>query len=60
MIYFNLCTFFLDINECLSGTAACTQLCYNTDGSYKCSCNNGFILASDERACNGELLIDFM
>ena len=25
----------------------------------KCSCNNGFILAADQCACNGEFLIDF-
>ncbi len=45
---------FLDINECLEGTHDCEQNCINTDGSYTCSCNPGFVINADRRGCNGE------
>jgi hypothetical protein len=35
---------FLDINECMRWTFNCTdssQICVNTDGSYKCECEEG-------------------
>ena len=44
----------LDINECNLGTSGCTQLCNNTNGSYTCYCNSGYILHVDSRTCNGE------
>lgn len=33
-----------DVNECTDGTAKCGEnsFCQNTDGSYTCSCNQGF------------------
>ena len=33
----------------------CQQKCENSEGSYRCSCNQGFILNSDNRSCDGEL-----
>ena len=36
-----------DINECTSGTHLCEQTCTNTIGSYACSCNNNYYLASN-------------
>ena len=44
----------IDIDECTEGLANCEQDCINTIGSYMCSCNQGYRLASDGRACNGE------
>ena len=37
---------FLDLDECVQGSHDCLQnlaSCSNTDGSYKCSCNDGYI-----------------
>lgn len=48
----------LDINECLSPTSNdCDGLitsCNNTDGSYTCLCNPGYI-QSENDTCEGEL-----
>ncbi len=29
----------------------CASTCVNLPGSYKCSCNNGFVLGLDEKTC---------
>ena len=34
----------------------CQQICQNTVGSYTCDCNDGFMLGTDERSCNGKTL----
>ena len=44
----------VDINECAEGTHQCDQNCHNNVGSYACSCNTGYRLNSDDRACDGE------
>ena len=31
----------------------CNQNCFNTIGSFTCSCNNGYVLDEDGRSCNG-------
>ena len=52
-----LATFFLfiiDIDECAESRDNCAQICTDTDGSYTCSCEAGYDLASDGRGCNGE------
>ena len=36
----------LDINECQQD-AECSQICTNTEGSYKCSCRDGYVLESN-------------
>ena len=41
----------LDINECTEGP--CDHYCTNTDGSFTCSCNNGYELDDNGRSCNG-------
>lgn len=43
---------YTDINEC-NGVNGCQQLCTNTEGSYTCSCSEGFDLAEDGKRCNG-------
>ena len=44
----------LDINECAEATDGCAQACTNTDGSYLCSCESGYRLASDQHGCDGK------
>ena len=42
----NICVFFcLDINECFEGINDCHEYanCTNSDGSYTCACNTGYI-----------------
>ena len=42
----------VDINEC-SGSHGCEHNCHNTAGSYYCTCNSGWVLASNGRNCQG-------
>ena len=46
----------IDIDECTSGTARCSQVCNNTEGSYICSCDPGYQLNADGLQCNGKFL----
>ncbi|XP_062576062.1 adhesion G protein-coupled receptor E1-like, partial [Saccostrea cucullata] len=39
------------IDECSSNQHLCTQRCINTQGSYRCSCTDGFQLRSDNTTC---------
>lgn len=51
---FNECLFIiLDINECDKSNGGCDHKCNNTDGSFNCYCNNGFVLDSDNIGCSG-------
>ena len=34
-------TFLTDVNECET-TGVCSQVCINTEGSYKCECYEGY------------------
>ena len=43
-----------DINECTEGLSGCAHTCINTIGSYTCTCNPGYHLASDGQSCNGD------
>ncbi|KAL7294867.1 hypothetical protein TKK_0011791 [Trichogramma kaykai] len=36
-----------DINECVKGQHFCSQLCTNMNGSYACTCRDGFKLADN-------------
>ena len=47
------CVFlFLDVNECLAaGRAGCQHTCFNTRGSYSCSCEPGYRLHNDRHRC---------
>ncbi len=42
-----------DIDECSTTINNCQQVCTNTEGSYSCSCSEGFTLATDGRNCTG-------
>ena len=48
---------YTDINECTEGTDGCSQNCSNTVGSYTCSCQSGYWLASDRRWCAGNSIV---
>ena len=43
-----------DINECELGY--CTQLCNNSEGSFTCSCQDGYTLEDDDRTCVGKCI----
>ena len=43
-----------DINECALDLDGCDHNCTNTEGSFVCSCRDGFFLDEDERSCSGE------
>ena len=45
-----------DIDECSEGVSGCSQLCSNTVGSYRCSCQNGYQLGSDNHTCLGNII----
>ena len=44
-----------DIDECVTGDEGCEQTCTNTDGSFECSCEEGYTLGPDEMSCEGKL-----
>ena len=39
------------MNECSAATHGCSHICENTDGSYTCSCREGYSLNDDGRTC---------
>lgn len=43
--------FCLDIDECAEGIDGCSHMCINDVGSYSCSCNSGYQLASNGHGC---------
>ncbi|XP_033096541.1 uncharacterized protein LOC117100826 [Anneissia japonica] len=47
-----------DIDECLDGTAGCTQRCSNTVGSFICDCYDGWTLNPDEKSCTANPCVD--
>ena len=42
----------LDIDEC--GATPCSQICTNSDGSFECSCQDGYQIQDDGRSCAGK------
>lgn len=52
---------FPDINECeMTVDNDCTQVCTNTNGSYICSCNQGFVLTNSTMCEGKKLFLAFM
>ena len=50
-----LCSlFFLDVNECEIGNGGCEGSCENIDGSYYCTCPDGFGLGPNGHECDGK------
>ena len=48
-----ICCYILDINECANDSGGCSHICTNTEGSFECSCRDGYILDTDRRHCSG-------
>ena len=47
----------IDIDECSAASPYCDQVCVNTVGGYKCTCNDGFLLNTTTRnSCYGKYL----
>lgn len=51
MHYIIVCLIIIDINECAS--SPCEYSCTNTDGSFECSCDDGYALGLDGLSCQG-------
>ncbi len=49
---FILFILYIDIDEC-STINDCQQLCVNAEGSYTCSCSEGFSLSVNDQDCTG-------
>ena len=48
-----------DIDECLGNNGGCEQLCVNSEGSFSCACNQGYILSPDGQRCLRESMYLF-
>ena len=46
-------SFSLDVDECKMDMHGCTQLCANNEGSFRCGCNEGYVLDTNGFSCNG-------
>ncbi|XP_071954227.1 uncharacterized protein [Antedon mediterranea] len=49
----------LNVNECTNTTHMCSDVCIDTDGSYNCSCGDGYALSADLRNCEDINECDF-
>ena len=49
---------FTDIDECVRGIDGCQHTCINNPGSFLCSCNTGYALASDGKDCFGKNVVN--
>jgi hypothetical protein len=45
----------IDIDECEDESDLCSQNCRNTEESYDCYCNEGYIIGEDNTTCNGNI-----
>ena len=43
----------VDTDECATHNGGCEGSCTDNDGSYECSCQNGYQLSDDKHSCNG-------
>ena len=56
---FWLHTMYSDTDECKINNGGCDSEngdCVNSKGSYYCTCNSGYQLASDKHSCEGIIL----
>ena len=50
----SFCVDTADIDECLTGQDNCDHVCANNiEGSFNCSCNEGYALNEDGHTCDG-------
>ena len=43
----------IDVDECLDANGGCEYTCINTNGSYTCTCSDGFHLTPNGFNCTG-------
>lgn len=43
----------IDVNECNTDNGGCHHNCTNAEGSFTCSCKDGFHLRDDDLNCDG-------
>ena len=43
-----------DLNECKDENGGCEHTCVNTNGSYECTCKDGYQLTKDKKKCQGK------
>ncbi|ELU11108.1 hypothetical protein CAPTEDRAFT_131372, partial [Capitella teleta] len=48
-----------DVNECLVLNGGCGMYCTNSEGSFVCSCKEGFLLGNDQLTCEDINECDF-
>ena len=53
-IHINVIIFFSDIDECADLTNTCEHTCTNTEGSYTCGCESGYVLHDNGKSCSGK------
>lgn len=44
----------MDNNECTLGSSGCAHNCTNIEGSFQCTCTEGYVLLPDQRNCLDE------
>ena len=49
-----------DIAECDEGNGGCEQICTNIEGSYECSCRNGYVLDGNGHNCSGTYIFYYI
>ena len=54
LIIFQFFKLQIDTNECGVNNGGCNHDCINIDGSYECTCNDGYKLDSDMQSCIGK------
>ena len=47
----------VDIDECEDDTDGCSHTCTNTQGSFTCGCNDGYVLNVDGTTCDGMYIV---
>ena len=47
----------VDVDECGDDTDGCSQTCTNTEGSFTCGCNDGYVLNVDGTTCDGMYMV---
>ena len=52
-----LCCQHAEVHECREGLHLCEHICSNTNGSYVCSCYDGYYPASNGFSCIGIIIV---
>ena len=43
-----------DVNECLQDNGGCGHNCVELEGSYRCTCDEGYTLSANKHSCEGK------